>query len=366
MTQLQLAYLEKERTYSANSGTIYIDLPSNELISMLMVEFQVDKGGTVLYSRTLLDAITKVRVLLEGSKTAFSANPFVGTGMAYLQSGQVPPHNYTERPTGQEVMRLPIYFGRFPGDPDYMLDTGQYSSAQLQIDYALNTTYEGTGSSKVTVWFLRPFSRGVVRGFIRSRQIHDKTSSGSAEEIRVDLPTGLPWFSVGFRSFDIDRYVKSNVTDVDLDIDEGRMHLFNGRIEDLMLLQKMMFDGLVLGSPVYAYGTGDTYVQSHLAAWESAVGMSFANIGEYPTTHSWNGQRAAVCMRTDAAGVSTTARAVFWQFKGVGPEGNFIVFDGRELPFGAPAFADAKLIYQQGAYTNIIQTWLQEVVEGVL
>jgi len=365
--QQQLAYLMKEKAHTSNSGTIYVDLPSNEVISMIMVDFSITNGTTRLYTRSILDVVKKVEVLLEGSKTAYSVKPEVGSYLAFLQSGTLPPHKLYDGPNSAgNTMALPIYFGRYPGDPEYALDTGQYSNAQLLIEYELDTTYDGSTTAEVTVWFMRPIDMMTPRGFIRSRTVHEFDSGASAGETQVDLPTGLPWYNVGFRYFDVDRYLRDGVTDVDLDIDEGRLHLFDGRIEDLLMLQQLKWGGYVEGPIVYSAPLHSEYVQSFMGVVEHAEVIDFNVTPDWFSIASWNGQRLAVGSLDYNGTPVAAARASLWRCTGIAPFGGLLLFDGSEGPFNAPAHADAKITYVNGAYDGNYQTFVQEVVEGAL
>lgn len=361
MKNMQLAYLEKERAYSSNSGVMYIDLPSKEQISMIMVEYQQTSGasGSVDGEHSVLDTITDISVLLEGSKIAYKAAPELGSFMSFLAEGKVPPHKLSTR--GTALMRLPIFFGRYPGDEKYMLDTSKYSSAQLQIEYNLSTTYGSTGTSILTVWFLRPLESVALEGFIRNRVVNIYSSTGSAETKSVDLPTGLPWLRAGFRIYDYNQFLHKNVTDVDLDIDEGRLHLFNGRIEDLITLQKMW------------YGAEIPMCHSRQMALNGDYAPSFCGIESFVNFFD-ESANVVVCGSSANYGPSfevrwtgvTTEETLSTQVVGALPFSGLVLLDAVDAPFDAPAHADAKITFELGAYTALVETFVQEVVTGEL
>lgn len=363
---LQLSYLEKERSYSSDSGTLYVDLPSNEQISVLFVDFSVSNTAPTsrLYSRTILDVVSKIEVLLDGHKAAYSMPPEVGGYCHFFQTGKVPPYYVRER--GTTAIRLPILFGRFPGDPEYMLDTGLYKSAQLQIPYELNTTYETTGTTQLTAWILRPVDRVSPRGFIRSRTVNLYTSSGSAEVKEVDLPTGLPWYHVGFRIWDIDAFIENNLTDVILDIDEGRLRLFDGRIEDLKRLNQGWFGPDVLGVPYWALTQNGQNVQ-HLQADPDVITWSHyaAGIVIYGSSSIWS-NRHTIRMYDDSGTAVTTNRDFMVQAKGGHPFSCLSIGNFKEEPFPAQQHDDALIEFTIGAYACEFETFVQEVVEGTL
>jgi len=363
---LQLAYVAKEKPYSADSGVIYLDLPAKEMISAIGLDFQATVGGTVPTTTSLIDRITKIEVLLEGAKVAFSADAQLASFLHFFQAGTVPKHHVSYRPTDYSNVRPLLHFGRFPGDPEYMLDTSKYSSAQLAIEYALNTTYEATGTTVLTVYILRPYNTVEPKGFIRSRKVHVFTGSGTAGETQVDLPTGLPWFGLGFRKFLVTSDVITPLTDVDVDIDEGRMHLYQGRIEDLLTEQARMFGHPIVGNYIYAYPTGDTSIYCLMGdVWMAHTTLG-ANVAEWINNHGWYDGKLNLNIRVHDGTVSATARSARITPMGLLPYSGWTVFDGRDAPFPAPDHSDATIKYTLGAYSPVISTWLQEVVEGVL
>lgn len=362
----QISYLERQRTTSADSGTLYIDLPRSEQISMLFVEFWCNNTSPSSrdYTRTCLDVVSNIRVLLEGNKDAFNVQPEVASFMSFAQSGIMPAHRIRER--GYTGIRLPIYFGRFPKDEEYLLDTAVYSSAQLQIEYALNTTYETSGSVGYTVWFLRPITRLSPLGFVRSRIVQEYTSSGSAETKQLDLPVGLPWLRAGFRVFDIDAFNQNVITDVDLDVDQGRLHLFDGRMDDLAFLNELWYGSEIVGPEFWAMPVSGDYVQNIMADPKRLAWADYgAALSTYNSSAIWS-NRHQIVMR-DASGTAITANLdTLITAIGGHPFSCYSLYEGNGETFNAPAHGEAFIEFSLGAYAALLQAWVQEIVRGAL
>ena len=366
MSQWEISYLERARAESANSGTLYIDLPKSEQISMILVEFSCYNTAPTsrLYSRTILDVVKSIRVLLEGSKDAYNVQPEVASYLAWLQAGVMPAHNISER--GQTTIRVPIIFGRYPKDEEYLLDTAAYSSAQLQIEYELNTTYETTGTVTYTVWLLRPVKRVSPLGFIRSRIIQEYTSAVAGEIKQIDLPTGLPWLRTGFRVFDIDAFNASIVTTVDLNIDQGRQHVFDGRFAELETLNKLWYGQGVIGPDHWVMTVSGDYVQNIMADPQQLVWSNYsAQAPIFNSSAVWS-NRHDIGMRDDAGTAITTALDVMVLSVGGFPFSCYTIGEFGSEPFPAPQHNEAFIEYVTGAYAALIQTWVQEVVRGAL
>jgi len=91
MVQWEQEYLKKEETLTSDSGTIDIDLPKNEQIGMIMLEMRGSHSAAELLG-SILNVPTKVEVILEGSKIAFSMTPEIASYMYYLATGRLPNH----------------------------------------------------------------------------------------------------------------------------------------------------------------------------------------------------------------------------------------------------------------------------------
>ena len=360
MSLWDLAYLVKERAVSSDSGTLYVDLPANEQISLIGLDLQVTAGAaaSVVGTRCVLDEFTDIQVLLEGAKTAFKADPWVASAMAFYGQRRLPPHKLSTR--GYENCRCPILFGRYPKDEEYLLDTGKYSSAQLQIAYNINTTYCTTGTLVYSVWILRPKIKLTPKGFIRSRNIHTYTSGSSAEYKQVELPVGLPWLRMGARFYDADGYRYQGLLDIDLSVDSARDHLFNGRYEDIRALQGLNF-GWDIPGPISEHMASDaddmlTFMnetRNIIVLDRSASPVVFA--AQSIKSDTWTLKQTGVVNSTLA-----------YQCVGSQPFGSIVFFNGEDDPFDAPAHSDAMIEYSLGEYAQQINTWLQEIVTGVL
>jgi len=357
-------YLVKNKTLSADSGTIYVDLPLNEQISCLVFEFNCGKTSTADHTNPVFDQVGNIDVLLDGSKVAFHAEVEVGSIMAWLTSGKLPPHEPRERGTAE--ICLPIYFGRWPGDEEYGLDTHGYKSAQLQVAYNMDTTDWATGTVAYSVWYLRPLVAVPWKGFVRSRTIHLLTSSGSAATEYVELPHGLPWLRVGLRNFDIDQYIYNDLTAVKFTVDDGRVSLCDLDTDDLINLNREMYGGCIKSYGVDSMLVDGDYPQTYLALMRDLEICSFAASVRILGFDSWLGHRFHVKMISDAGAAIATAETVNYRAGGYCPHGALVLFDNAKEPYPAPAHANGKIELTLGAYTSVTETFLQELVEGTL
>jgi hypothetical protein len=366
MTQWEIEYIEKEKTYSSDSGTLYIDLPKGEQIGMLMLDISANRTGTIDKLGWIGDIPTKIDLLLNGSKLAFGCEPEVASYFYYLATGKLPPHQLSHR--GSTHMRLPILFGTKYRDEKFLLDTGAYKSAQLQIPYSLNTTYYGTGSLQLTAWYERPSKPLSPEGFIRQRTTQTEVTAATAGEIKHDLPVDYPVLDIGFRAYDIDNFLHNAITDVKLDINSGKEILFDGRIEDLLMLQELWF-GKCSGYKQWMRPvSGDTVAtQMGHVDREGIIALCASARGDIINCSAHWGPQATITLRDDA-GAAVTAIGDWWiEFAGLAPHSCLsLVHAGIEQPFPLNEKAQGKVVFQQGAYAIAMDTFLREIVRGVL
>lgn len=366
MTQWEVEYLHKEEAKTADSGTLYIDLPKGEQIGMIMLDISATRTGTIDLLGTILDIPTKIDLLLNGSKLAFGCEPEIASYFYSLATGKLPPHQLSHR--GQTHLRLPILFGPKYRDEKYLLDTGAYKSAQLQIPYSLSTTYYTTATLQLTAWYERPSKPLSPEGFIRQRTIQSETTAATAGEFKHDLPVDYPVLDIGFRAYDIDAFLKNVITDVKLDINSGKEIIFDGRIEDLLMLQEMWF-GKCEGYKQWMRPiSGDTVAtQIGHVDREGFNAMSASARGDIMNCAAHWGPQATITLRDDA-GTAVTAIGDWWmQFAGLAPHSCLsLLHETIEQPYPLNEKAQGKVVYQQGAYAIAMDTFVREIVRGVL
>ena len=362
----EVEYLKKEEAISSDSGTIYLDLPKGEQIGNLMIELSANRTSTVDLLGSILDLPTKIDILLNGSKLAFGAEPEVASYFYYLAMGKLPPHQISQR--GRTRMRLPILFGRHYHDEKFLLDTGLYKSGQVQIPYSLNTTYYGTGSLQVTAWYERPRAPLTPEGFIRQRTIQSESRSASAGEFKHDLPTDYPVLDVGFRAYDINEFLINDMTDVKLDINSGKEIVFDGRIEDLLMLQELLFGKCEGYLQWLRPKNGDTVAtQMGHVDFEGFWAMCASAYNDVINCAAHYGPQVELQIYTNA-NVAQTAAGDWWmKFFGLAPHSCLSLLHApKDEPYPLNEKAEGKVVFTQGAYAMTLETFVREVVKGAL
>lgn len=361
MALWQYAYLERDRALSANSGTVYVDLPKDEQIAALHLKCEATAADVtaVVNSYSMLDAVSDIQVMLEGSKTAFYATAPVAAFLHTLITGRVPGGNLGS--VGSLALDILIPFSMSFPDARYMLDTSRYSSAQLQFSFSLNTTCVQSGSFKYTAGLIRPVEKINPVGFVRHRVINRYTTAMANEVFTVNLPTGLKWALVGMRAYRWGDVPNSILSRVDLDVGQGRLHLFQGDTDELVTLNACMLD------------MPDAGPMTRQALAEGVDGATLFGLARHVTVYPMSTTAFAFAVPaingttfTMGEGTQTTAVEHTVQASGYLPFSCMVIFDGREQVFNAAAYADAHLEIVAGTQIAMFDTFVSEVVEGTL
>ncbi len=359
-------YLTKNKTESSDDQTLYIDLPRNEQISHLSLELSMQGVATPRTTTTLIDKLGPYEVIADGSKILYSLEPEIAYYIDFITNGGLYPSmafNYT--PNARELHEFIIPFGRRPFDEQYLLDTGLYNSVQLRVPYSTDGTHFTSGTFRHNIVMHRPVEKLSPTGIIRTRTVRKETSNAAVETLDHALPTTYPLRLAGVRVEDDDVNIATGLTSVKVNVDEGRLILADLNINEFRDWNKRVFPER-------------NYYQIVPAATDATA---FKACVDYPYVRALfsSGVRALIFKLSAAAGEQCTlnvyeadgttasgGHAVTIQVGGANPHKCLLLLDGREQPFDAPAYSEAKIEYTLAAYTTILHTFVQEIVEGKL
>jgi len=153
---------------------------------------------------------------------------------------------------------------------------------------------------------------------------------------------------------------------VDLNIDEGRMHLFNGRIEDLITLNRVWFPSIVGGPIVRGFHSDEDEAYTFLGWHKHLSIMPFMGTVPILGTNSWRGRHFDIAAFSDAGATLSADQNMTFRGYGCLPYSCIMAGVFHDMPFDAPRHADARLTYQLGATALTLETFVREVVSGVL
>ena len=237
---------------TATTGTVYQDLPEKGFLSAIMVDY----AAHCLYSThpglPVHKAITKIEVLVNGSKVIKSFDAQQARAIAHFHGFDLSTFgNYNRgRTSGDQTWHtLPILFGRWPGDKEYMLDMEQYSNPQLRITYDMRqtsvegVTYAASATPNVRTGVQGLIWRGSnpgVKGYVKSTEI-DRWATVASTVRTVEIPRGQHLLGVMQGS----RYLNLKLIDfiekMEINFDNGDWQPINHVYQQLKALNAMWF-----------------------------------------------------------------------------------------------------------------------------
>lgn len=311
-TEWQWTYLKDNENVLGTAGTIRVKLPIRDQVSVIDIEVNNEKD-TANYDYNILDQITKIEVLGDGSSVLYSSVPETASFHHLCQVHSMPNHFNYDCPTHRDRMRVKLCFGRWQRDEEYGLDTGVYNNVYLEMPWTVDETYYTADELHYTVRYLRPIERLPWAGFIRTRDIEyvapNWTPTG---HYYVDLPLKYPWYTLGCRLYKKDSDLSDILTHIRLDVDDGRLILVDDDDDDLLTVntERLPYPLHTIHECAYISGGGTGgYVRSYLGDIDQAEATRIgAGAAKHFSISSMTGQQVRFDL-VDSAGTATTSNA---------------------------------------------------------
>jgi hypothetical protein len=312
-------------------GTVYQDLPEKGMLSALMVDY----AGHCLYSThpglPLWDAITRLEVLVNGSKVIKSLDMKQARALAHYHGFDLSTLGQYQRGRtsgDQTFWTVPILFGRWPGDKEYMLDMEQYSNPQLRITYDMSqtsvegVTYAASATPNVRTGVQGLIWRGSnpgVKGYVKSTNID--TWSNVVSTVRtVEVPRGHNLLGVMQGARHLNNKLIDYIEKMEITFDNGDWQPVNHVYQQLKALNAMWFPREVTQSIYQDMATTDeidTGVGEILEfVMTSTSGAVTANVPVLAHDGTWN-------LSTIVADAGT--RAYIFAINGIFPHQNIYI-----------------------------------------
>lgn len=175
---------------SGTSGTKIIDVNIRDIISRIMIYWQVTMAGEGMNSYQHSD-ISKIE-LVDGSDVLFSMNGGQCQALC-IYDRKIPTMNYKQKLGANSLgSNYGIDFGRFLRDPMLALDPARFRNLQLKITWSRITADTGATANEMQV-MAEVFDEYVPTpiGFLMSKEHYSATSPSSGYTY-IDLPTDHP------------------------------------------------------------------------------------------------------------------------------------------------------------------------------
>lgn len=231
MKVIRKAYVENLKTL-ADAGTETIDIMVAKPITKLDVIFRADNDPLGNHSNWLIDKIKKVE-LVDGSDVLYSASGVEGQAMGYYSSKQIPFSLNDEIGAWEQILSIPILFGREEGDSEYYLDPAKFANLQLKVTWDIGTTtpaaidqFKANSLRMTIIATIIAEGAEVEKGFLMTKAIASWTSAG-AGDYRIDLPVDFPIRKIMMRGYKLDLEPNFCISDLKLSCDNDALIPFD-------------------------------------------------------------------------------------------------------------------------------------------
>lgn len=223
-------------TVTPDATTRRLELPKADLLSALEVRYQAT-NDTNRNTERIIDAIDRVEVIADGSTVLFSLRGAELVRHNWFMLRHHPAWQLSEDPADDQYVHLIVPFGRFPYDPQFALDLGQYTSVELRVAVSPTIAAGGfvTNSGQLTVAAIMyregPLPAGRL-GFMRTTEVFSFTSAATGER-RVELPRLFPYRHVMVTAINPNVEDGVAITRLQLDLATGTRVPIDARWVDL-------------------------------------------------------------------------------------------------------------------------------------
>ena len=238
---LRKTYLES-RLALPDTGEHTTDIAMREPITNLWLEFRATNGATNNQANLLADCVSAIEVI-DGSEVVFSLDGYEALALGAYLGEELNNQMISEVGGHTQNLAVPIYFGRYIGDPDYAFDPGHFVNPQVRVKWnlaairAVGITGFVSGTLRLTVLANVMEAAAVPKGYMMSKEIYSYVPAVGIEYI--DLPTDYPYRGLLFRDWMATKSVYGLVSALKMHCDQERVIPFNMRMTDILRYQTL-------------------------------------------------------------------------------------------------------------------------------
>lgn len=238
----QREYVRENIAMTLN-GTYKLDLPEHGLLGSLLIRITGSQASA--YGQTggdwrIIDKISKISVLLNGSTICKSLTGYQAQAIAVHDQGVVPPGAWRNYATNMQSEYFLINFGRKLFDPLVGLDLSKFNNVELQVEnIATSATFSDLTISILAYYQRDPVAEAFI-GHLRTEEWRAWTTVQDETKYN-DLPTEHTLRRIMLQaipSVDSDNVEETNMAnlmdDIELSLDTGQVRIYKGGIDDLM------------------------------------------------------------------------------------------------------------------------------------
>lgn len=233
----------RENVAQTLNDTYKLDLPKAGMLGSILIRISGNQktglgqdGG----AWRLIDFISKVTILINGSEVCKSVTGKQLQAGAFFDQGVLPPGDWRNYATNTQFEYLLINLGRWFKDTDFGLDLAKYNNVEIQIENNMAAS-EFTGLTySLLGYYLRDANAGQFRGYMRTEEWKRWTTVADETQyhilpvkyrIRRVMLQAIPNVDASY----VDTTGMSNLMDdIDFSLDTGNTRVYKGGLDDLM------------------------------------------------------------------------------------------------------------------------------------
>lgn len=238
---LRKTYLES-RLALPDVGEHTTDIAMRSPITNFWLEFRATNGATNNQANLLADCISAIEVI-DGSEVIYSLDGYEALALGAFLGEELNNQLISEVGGHTQNLAVPIYFGRYIGDPTYAFDPTRFVNPQIRVKWnlaairAVGVTGFVTTSLRLTVLANVMEGAPSPQGYMMSKEIYSYVPAIGVEYI--DLPTDYPYRGLLFRAWMATKAVYGVVNFLKLHCDQEKVIPFNMRMTDVLRYQTL-------------------------------------------------------------------------------------------------------------------------------
>ena len=196
-------------------------------------------GATSCKAQDVYEQIDKVELIGNGNYTIFSLTGVECRVWAHTFLQQRARYYRSEVPAIVQIAHVVIPFGHDEFDNEHWLPLEMFQDVELRITYSptIAATSFATGTGNVVIYgsFWEQGLPGTFGGFFRLTE-QEYFASLAAGDHNYDLPTGNDYLAVGVYVMESGVSPAANITDLEINVNNGQWIPVIGEFEDLNAL----------------------------------------------------------------------------------------------------------------------------------
>lgn len=208
----------------SDAATETIDFNVDEPITSLNLVFRVVNTTSVSTDVPPENCISKIEIV-DGGTVYYSASGPEAVAIAVYESGRWPWAFYNDALSGEQIIRIPLYFGRFLGDEEFAFSPTKLLNPQLKVTWSKNAKH-ATGGVSLGVY--AHLMQGVAppTKALFTKSVRAFTTAASGIEL-TDLPVDRDYRRLFVRDYRSTGFFAEDITHYKLDCDTGKLVVFD-------------------------------------------------------------------------------------------------------------------------------------------